>query len=147
VVPFTAGGATDLSARLMAQLLSQQLGQSFIVVNKAGASGMIGMGSVANAPKDGYTLGWGGNSPMSVAPHLIRNPPYDPLKAFAPVGLADPRPVGGSRFRTCSQGTRLARSRVPDQSARKWLIYLGKDGYTQPRVAIDNWWLPTAYVA
>jgi tripartite-type tricarboxylate transporter receptor subunit TctC len=88
VVPFTAGGATDLSARLMAQLLSRQLGQSFVVVNKAGASGMIGMGSVASAPNDGYTLGWGGNSPMSVAPHLIRNPPYDPLKAFAPVGLA-----------------------------------------------------------
>ena len=88
VVPFTAGGATDLSARLMAQLLSQKLGQSFIVVNKAGASGMIGMGAVASAAKDGYTLGWGGNSPMSVAPHLIRNPPYDPIKSFAPIGLA-----------------------------------------------------------
>lgn len=88
VVPFTAGGATDLSARLMAQLLSEQLGQSFVVINKAGASGMIGMGSVATAAKDGYTLGWGGNSPMSVAPHLIRKPLYDPIKSFAPVGLA-----------------------------------------------------------
>lgn len=88
VVPFTAGGATDLSARLVAQLLSKELGQSFVVVNKAGASGMIGMGVVAHAAADGYTLGWGGNSPMSVAPHLIRNPPYDPMTAFAPIGLA-----------------------------------------------------------
>lgn len=88
VVPFTAGGATDLSARVIAQLLSKELGQPFVVMNRAGASGMIGMASVASAAPDGYTLGWGGNSPMSVAPHLIKNPPYDPLKAFAPIGLA-----------------------------------------------------------
>lgn len=88
IVPFTAGGATDLSARLAAQLLTKQLGQSFVVENRVGASGMIGMGAVARATPDGYTLGWGGNSPMSVSPHLMRNPPYDPEKAFAPVSLA-----------------------------------------------------------
>jgi len=88
VVPFTAGGATDLSARLVAQLLSAQLGQPFVVDNRAGASGMIGMGAVARAAPDGYTLGWGGNSPMSVAPHLSKSPPYDPAKAFAPISLA-----------------------------------------------------------
>ena len=88
IVPFTAGGATDLSARLIAQLLTTQLGQTFIVDNRAGASGMIGMGAVARAAPDGYTLGWGGNSPMSVAPHLVKNPVYDPAKAFAPISLA-----------------------------------------------------------
>jgi tripartite-type tricarboxylate transporter receptor subunit TctC len=88
VVPFTAGGATDLSARLIAQLLGTQLGQTFLVDNRAGASGMIGMAAVARAAPDGYTLGWGGNSPMSVAPHLVKNPAYDPAKAFAPVSLA-----------------------------------------------------------
>lgn len=88
IVPFSAGGATDLSARAIAQLLSKQLGQSFIVENKAGASGMIGMGAVARAAPDGYTLGWGGNSPMTVSPHLSKNPPYDPSKAFAPISLA-----------------------------------------------------------
>src|SRR6185436_18598542 len=66
IVPFSAGGATDLSARAIAQLLSKQLGQSFVVDNKVGASGMIGMGLVARAAPDGYTLGWGGNSPMTV---------------------------------------------------------------------------------
>jgi tripartite-type tricarboxylate transporter receptor subunit TctC len=88
IVPFTAGGATDLSARLVAQLLSKQLGQPFLVDNRAGASGMIGMSAVARAAPDGYTLGWGGNSPMSVSPHLSKNPPYDPTKAFAPISLA-----------------------------------------------------------
>lgn len=88
VVPFSAGGATDLSARMIATLLSKQLGQPFVVENRAGAGGMIGMGIVARAQPDGYTLGWGGNSPMSVTPHVTRNPPYDPRKAFAPVSLA-----------------------------------------------------------
>ncbi|MDQ8015814.1 MAG: tripartite tricarboxylate transporter substrate binding protein [Bordetella sp.] len=88
IVPFSAGGATDLSARMIATLLSKQLGQPFVVENRAGAGGMIGMGTVARAQPDGYTLGWGGNSPMSVTPHVTRNPPYDPRKAFAPVSLA-----------------------------------------------------------
>lgn len=88
IVPFTAGGATDVSARKIAQLLTKQLGQPFVVENRAGASGMIGMGTVARAAPDGYTLGWGGNSPMSVSPHLLKNPPYDPRKGFAPVSLA-----------------------------------------------------------
>ncbi len=88
VVPFTAGGATDVSARLIAALLTKQLGQTFLVENRTGASGMIGMNVVARAAPDGYTLGWGGNSPMSVAPHLSKTPMYDPLTAFAPVSLA-----------------------------------------------------------
>ncbi|MDB5827939.1 MAG: Tripartite-type tricarboxylate transporter, receptor component TctC [Variovorax sp.] len=88
IVPFTAGGATDLSARMVAQLLTTQLGQTFLVENRVGASGMIGMAAVARAAPDGYTLGWGGNSPMSVAPHLSKAPPYDPAKAFAPISLA-----------------------------------------------------------
>lgn len=88
IVPFSAGGATDLSARMIATLLSKQLGQPFVVENRAGAGGMIGMGVVARSQPDGYTLGWGGNSPMSVTPHVTKNPPYDPRKAFAPVSLA-----------------------------------------------------------
>lgn len=88
VVPFTAGGATDVSARLIASLLTKQLGQTFVVENRTGASGMIGMNVVARAAPDGYTLGWGGNSPMSVAPHLSKTPMYDPMTAFAPVSLA-----------------------------------------------------------
>jgi tripartite-type tricarboxylate transporter receptor subunit TctC len=88
IVPFSAGGATDVSARKIAALLTSQLGQTFVVDNRAGAGGMIGMAMVARAQPDGYTLGWGGNSPMSVTPHVTKNPPYDPRKAFAPISLA-----------------------------------------------------------
>lgn len=85
IVPFTAGGATDVSARAIAALLSKQLGQTFVVDNKVGAAGMIGMAAVARAAPDGYTLGWGGNSPLTVAPFLTKTPAYDARKAFAPI--------------------------------------------------------------
>ena len=58
VVPFPAGGRTDLTARIVAEFLRQQLGQSVIVVNKPGAGGVIGAKDVAKAPADGYTLGF-----------------------------------------------------------------------------------------
>jgi tripartite-type tricarboxylate transporter receptor subunit TctC len=90
VVPFAAGGATDVSARKVAQLLTTELGQTFIVENRAGASGMIGMRSVAHAAPDGYTLAWAVNSSTTVVPYLLRKPPFDPdpNKSFAPVSLA-----------------------------------------------------------
>jgi len=88
VVPFSPGGATDLSARQIAALMSRDLGQPVVVENRAGAGGMIGMAAVARAAPDGYTLGWGGNSPMSVTPHVTKSPPYDPRKAFTPISLA-----------------------------------------------------------
>ncbi len=85
IVPFTAGGATDISARAIAALLSRQLGQTFVVENKVGAAGMVGMAAVARAPADGYTLGWGGNSPLTVAPFLTKAPLYNARTAFAPI--------------------------------------------------------------
>ena len=88
IVPFSAGGSTDISARAIALLLSKQFGQPVVVENRVGASGMIGMTAVARAAPDGYTLGWGGNSPMTVAPHLAKSPAYDPRKAFTPISLA-----------------------------------------------------------
>ncbi|ARP83007.1 hypothetical protein CAL12_20770 [Bordetella genomosp. 8] len=88
IVPFAAGGGTDQSARLAAQLLTKSLHQTFVVENKAGAGGMIGLGQLARAKPDGYTLGWAGNSPLTIAPYLQKSPPYDPATAFTPVSLA-----------------------------------------------------------
>lgn len=88
IVPFSAGGAVDATARAVALVLTKQVGQSFIVENKAGAGGMLGLGLVARSAPDGYTLGWSSNSSLTVAPYVTRNPPFDPAKAFAPVSTA-----------------------------------------------------------
>ena len=86
VVPYPAGGPTDLIARLIAQKLGERLGQSFFVENVAGASGAVGAGQVAHAAPDGYTLLISTND-FAVASVTNTNLPYDPVKNFAPVSL------------------------------------------------------------
>lgn len=88
VVPFPAGGATDIIARLIAQKLADALGQPFVVENRPGAGGNIGAAFVAKAAPDGYTLLMGSPGTQSVNAHLYANPGYDGLKDFAPVSLA-----------------------------------------------------------
>lgn len=87
VVPFPAGGGTDIVARLVADKMASSLGQPIIVENKAGAGTIIGTEAVARAQPDGYTLLYT-SSAFSVNPSLIKNIPYDPEKSFKPVGLA-----------------------------------------------------------
>lgn len=86
VVPYPAGGPTDLIARLVAQKLGERLGQSFFVENVAGASGAVGAGQVAHAAPDGYTLLVSTND-FAVASVTNTNLPYDPVKNFSPVSL------------------------------------------------------------
>ena len=85
VVPFAAGSATDIAARLMADELRQTLGQSFVIDNKPGASARIGAETVAKAPPDGYTLLVTTNTSHSANPHLFKTLSYDPIRDFAPV--------------------------------------------------------------
>ena len=82
VVPFPPGGSTDAIARALTPKLQEKLGQSFVVDNKAGATGTIGAGQVKRAPADGYTLLLASLGPFVIAPHLIKPLPYDPLKDF-----------------------------------------------------------------
>ena len=82
VVPFPPGGSTDMIARTLAAKLQEKLGQSFIVDNRAGATGTIGMGQVKRAAPDGYTLIVSSLGPFVIAPHLIKNVPYDMAKDF-----------------------------------------------------------------
>lgn len=85
VVPFPPGSATDTVARAYSASVSQVLGQPIVVENKAGADGAISGAEVARSAPDGYTLFFATNSPMSVAPAMRKNPPYDPVRDFTPI--------------------------------------------------------------
>jgi tripartite-type tricarboxylate transporter receptor subunit TctC len=85
IVPFSPGGITDASGRVIAQALSARLGHQMIVDNRPGASGNIGTQLAANAEPDGYTLLLVPDSNMLIAPHVYKNLPFDTLKDFAPV--------------------------------------------------------------
>jgi len=80
IVPFPPGGSTDLIARTLGAKLQERLGQPFVVDNKAGATGTIGMGQLKRAAPDGYTLIVSSLGPFVIAPHLVKNVPYDPTK-------------------------------------------------------------------
>jgi tripartite-type tricarboxylate transporter receptor subunit TctC len=88
VVPFPPGGSTDLIARTLAPKLQEKFGGSFIVDNKAGATGTIGTGFVARAPADGHTLLVSSLGPFVIAPHLLSKVPYDALKDLDPISVA-----------------------------------------------------------
>jgi tripartite-type tricarboxylate transporter receptor subunit TctC len=77
IVSYPAGGGVDVMARNLANAMTPLLGQQFVVVNRDGASGAIGFGMLANAQNDGYTLGAGPTTPMSITPHLMKNLKYD----------------------------------------------------------------------
>jgi tripartite-type tricarboxylate transporter receptor subunit TctC len=85
VVPFPAGGPTDIVARVVAQKLSSVLGQAVVIENRSGAAGQMGAASVAKAKPDGYTIGVVTVSTHGTAPNLYSTIPYDALKDFTPI--------------------------------------------------------------
>ena len=87
VVPLAAGSAVDNAARIVAQRMSQSMGQSIVIENQPGASGLIGADRVAKAAPDGYTLGGFNDSIMTMVPHLQSKMPWDIMKDFEPVSL------------------------------------------------------------
>ncbi len=93
VIPWPAGGPTDVIGRLMVNKLSESLGQSFVVDNRGGASGMIGSEAVAKSAPDGYTLLLNSGSTHVVYPGLFKTLNFDPLGDFAPVGIVGTTPV------------------------------------------------------
>lgn len=88
LVPFPPGGSTDLIARAVSVKLQEQLGASFIVENKAGATGTVGAGLAKRAAPDGYTVFVSSLGPFVIAPHLIKSVPYDALKDFDYITVA-----------------------------------------------------------
>ena len=87
IVPFPAGGATDLMARTLGQKLAQRLGQAVVIDNRAGAGGGVGAEAVARAAPDGYTLLFATMGSLTINPSLYRSLRYDPVKSFEPITL------------------------------------------------------------
>ena len=93
LVGFSAGGGTDVIARIVAQKMFDGLGQSMLVENRAGASGLIAAEAVAKSPPDGYTLMMGSQTTLAVAPLLYRKFALDPPRDFAGIALAGVSPL------------------------------------------------------
>lgn len=87
VVPFAAGGSTDLVARVVAQAMGERLGQQIVVENKGGAGGNLGATAVKQAAPDGYTILMGTIATHALSASLYEKPPFDPIKDFAPIVL------------------------------------------------------------
>ncbi|WP_127751938.1 tripartite tricarboxylate transporter substrate binding protein [Devosia sp. 1566] len=87
VVPFAPGGSTDLVGRVVAEAMSQQLGQQVLVVNQAGAGGVLGATAVADATPDGYTILMGTIATHALSASLYTTPPFDPVADFTPISL------------------------------------------------------------
>ena len=93
VVPFAAGGNTDILARIVANRMSERLGRPVTVDNRTGAGGSVGAAVVARATPDGYTLLFGSGGPLTANPVLQPDLPYDAVRDFRPIGLAGILPM------------------------------------------------------
>jgi tripartite-type tricarboxylate transporter receptor subunit TctC len=116
VVPFAAGGGTDIIARMLAQKLEQRLGKSFVIENRPGAGSTTGAAAVARAMPDGYTLLMAPSPTMAVAVTIYKNLPYDPVTDFVPLALAAQTPFAlvvnpSLPIRSVSDLIRLAKER------------------------------------
>lgn len=93
VVPNAPGGPTDIVARIMAQKMSESMGQAVIVENRLGAGGTVGTESVARSSPDGYTLLFSAAGAMVITPHMNPKLPYDTFRDFSPVALGASMPL------------------------------------------------------
>ncbi|HEV2605916.1 MAG TPA: tripartite tricarboxylate transporter substrate-binding protein [Microvirga sp.] len=117
IVPFAAGGPTDVIARIVGDHMSRTLGQQVVVENVAGAGGTTGITRAAQAQADGYTIMMGHMGTHGAAPALYPNLKYDPTKDFAPIGLAAGTPI-----------LIVARKDFPPADLKAFVEHLQKNG-------------------
>lgn len=137
VVPFAAGGPSDIVARIVAPHMAATLGQPVIVDNRAGAGGVTGVDAIAKAAGDGYTFGIGSAGALAISPHLNRGTPYNPVTDLAPITLAVlvPEPLvvpGASPFRSLQD-------LIADARARPGALNFGSTGSgSMPHLAAEQ---------
>jgi len=93
IVPYAAGGTTDVGARILGMQLEKYFGKGFVVENKPGASARLGAAFVVQSPPDGYTLIWTVADPFAIIPHIFKDVPYDALKDIVPVAMVGSTPM------------------------------------------------------
>ena len=126
VVPFTAGSATDIMARTVAERLSAQLGQPFVIENRPGAGGTIGMAAVARAEPDGYTI-LVHSSSYTVTPTTYPNTPYDTLRDLSGITpLGTPAQRAGDRAATRASRLGEGSGRGGEGQARRDELRVGR---------------------
>jgi tripartite-type tricarboxylate transporter receptor subunit TctC len=116
IVPFPAGGATDLFARSLSQKLGEKLGQSLVVENRPGAGGTLGSDLAAKATPDGYTLLLSTSSTHSIGPNLNPRMPYDAVKDFTPISQVGNAP-----------SIMLVPNSSPAKTVKEWIDYAKKN--------------------
>jgi tripartite-type tricarboxylate transporter receptor subunit TctC len=117
IVPFAAGGPTDVIARIVGDHMSRTLGQQIVVENVVGAGGTTGITRAAQAQPDGYTIMMGHMGTHGASPALYPNLKYDPTKDFAPVGLAAGTPI-----------VIVAKKEFPANDLKSFVEYVKKNG-------------------
>lgn len=130
VIPYPPGGGTDITGRALAQKLSESLGQSVIIENRPGATGMIGAATVAKSPPDGYTVLFGAASEMAINASLFRDMAYDPRGDFEPVTLVATFPLV---FVAPAGSNRSLREMIEASRARPDAVSYGSIGSGSPQ--------------
>ena len=137
VVPFAAGGPSDIVARIMAPHMAATLGQPVVIDNRVGAGGVTGVDVIAKAAPDGYTFGIGSAGALAISPNLGRGTPYNPVTDLAPITLAVlvPEPLvvpGASPFRSLQD-------LIADARARPGALNFGSTGNgSMPHLAAEQ---------
>jgi tripartite-type tricarboxylate transporter receptor subunit TctC len=119
IVPFAAGGPTDVIARIVAENMSRTLGQQIVIENVAGAGGTTGISRAAQSAPDGYTLAMGHMGTHGAAPAVYPDLKYDPTKDFEPIGMAAGTPI-----------LIVARKDFPAKDLKEFVAYLKKSSET-----------------
>lgn len=118
IVPYPAGGSTDIMARALQDPMQRILGQTIIIDNRGGAAGAIGANEAARSDPDGYTLLFANNGPISIAPLFQKGVDFDPLKSFAAVSLVSKAPlvlVANERVRATDAASLIAYAKTLDK--------------------------------
>lgn len=132
ILPSAAGGAGDITSRLLAQKLSERLGQQVVIENRPGGNGIIGSMAIASATPDGYTIGMISASTHSAAPAIVQSMPFDAIKDFAPISLMGNLPL------VLAVNPNLAAKTLPE------FVALAK---AKPKEITNAWGAAMAYLA